>query len=164
MFDLKKNIKKIFLLSLILILTACKPGSELEAEFTPKAKNGDVEAQYRLGRLYIEGQGVAPSEKRGMLWIKRAAEGGLAIAQNDMGVMYAEGAIVRKDWVQAAKWLILSGEKNDYGPAQTYWKDNIRDNISAEDLKKARELVDKWQVNVYKEEVEEKTDKKAEKK
>ena len=71
----------------------------------PLAEQGVAAAQYRLGILYAEGKGVAPSDLIAFAWFQRAAEQGLDAAQYNLGVSYAEGLGTRKDDASAAKWF-----------------------------------------------------------
>lgn len=41
-----------------------------------RAQQGDVEAQYRLGVIYLDGQGVPADEFEAEKWLTRAARGG----------------------------------------------------------------------------------------
>ena len=57
------------------------------AWFYRAAKQGDVPAQYALGRLYDLGQGVPLDYARAAYWWRKAAKGGDTGAQNDLGVL-----------------------------------------------------------------------------
>ena len=126
----------------VAVLAACTAGAEQEQEFMTKAKAGDAEAQYQLARLYFEGNGVDQSDKKGAYWVRRAADQGHMLAQGDLGMMYALGVMVRKDDVEAVKWLTLS-EKSDYGPAIRFMKD-LQDTMKQEDIQKAKQLAADW--------------------
>ena len=126
----------------VMTLTACATGEELEKEYTAKAKAGDVEAQYQLGLMYFEGNGVDQSEKKGEFWIRKAAEQGHPRAQNDIGTMYANGVVVRKNMVEAIKWLTLSA-KQGFGPGIRYMKD-LEETLPREQIEKAKALAEAW--------------------
>lgn len=68
------------------------------------AELGDVEAQYNLGLLYVDGQGVPQDNVEAAEWWRLAAEQGYAHAQHNLGVMYAKGQGVPQDNAEAAKW------------------------------------------------------------
>ena len=57
----------------------------------PLAKQGDADAQYILGRMYENGQGVPQDDKEAVKWYQLAAEQGDAIAQANLGFMYDNG-------------------------------------------------------------------------
>ncbi|MCL1925930.1 MAG: sel1 repeat family protein [Syntrophorhabdaceae bacterium] len=73
-------------------------------EVKRKAKKGDVEAQYDLGVMYAEGQGVAQNYAEAMKWVKKAAKKGNAEAQYKLGWMYAAGKGVSRNPGKAEKW------------------------------------------------------------
>ena len=96
-----------------------------------QASQGDVEAQYKLGVSYYNGEGVTQDYVEAMKWFRLAAgaqstdvkkstevkgteqqasEGNL-IAQYDLGVRYATGRGVPQDYAQAVKWLRLAADQ-----------------------------------------------------
>ena len=46
-------------------------------------------------------------------WFRKAAEKGVAPAQNDLGVCYAKGQGVEKSMTEAAKWWKLAAEQGN---------------------------------------------------
>ena len=68
------------------------------------AIQGDVVAQYKLARMYLNGEGVLRNYKEGLKWIRLSAEQGYLYAQNEMGLIYQEGKKVSQDYVEALKW------------------------------------------------------------
>jgi TPR repeat protein len=77
----------------------------------PLAEEGNDEAQYTLGKLYYEGQGLSPDYKSALKWFRLAAEQGFAKAQCDLGRMYEQGTGVTKDYEEARKWYCLAAEQ-----------------------------------------------------
>jgi TPR repeat protein len=71
----------------------------------PLAETGNAAAQYRLGSLYMEGNGVEHNDATAFMWFQRAANQGDATAQYNVGASYAEGTGVQKSDVDAAKWF-----------------------------------------------------------
>src|ERR1700692_2745247 len=57
-------------------------------ELLPLAKLGNADAQYSLGVMYGNGQGVPRNEKEAARWYRLAAEQGDADAQFNLGYMY----------------------------------------------------------------------------
>ena len=60
-------------------------------ELRPLAERGDAEAQCALGFLYLNGQGVPPDAAEAGRWYQLAADQGHALAQGNLGAMYALG-------------------------------------------------------------------------
>ena len=58
--------------------------------FLPLAEQGDADAQFNLGVMYDEGDGVPQDYKEAFKWYRLAAEQGDAFAQFELGVMYDE--------------------------------------------------------------------------
>ena len=55
------------------------------------ARAGLPEAEFRVGRLYLEGAGVPYSRLEGMRWLERAASHGLVEAQSLLATLYVHG-------------------------------------------------------------------------
>ncbi len=68
------------------------------------AEQGDAKAQYKLGCMYDNGDGV-PQD------YKEAAEHGDACAQLNLGIMYCEGKGVPQDKIRAYELLLKSGRQ-----------------------------------------------------
>ena len=60
-------------------------------EWKPLAEQGDAAAQYNLGYMYNNGQGVSQNYTQAVYWYKKAAEQGNADAQFNLGNMYGTG-------------------------------------------------------------------------
>lgn len=58
-------------------------------------------AEYSIGWLYLQGDGVPQSYELAASWFKKAALHGVAIAQYDLGLMYSDGKGVPRDKVAA---------------------------------------------------------------
>jgi len=71
----------------------------------PLAENGDAVAQYSLGKLLENGGvGVPRDLAEAAKWYQRSASQGIAAAQNNLGLMYAQGRGVPQDVVLAVKF------------------------------------------------------------
>jgi TPR repeat protein len=86
-----------------------------ESELLALAKQGNLDAENRLGVMYLEGKGVAKNVPEGIKWIRAAADGGHAAAQLNVGLLYSNGFGVPKDYAEAAKWYRRSAEQGDPG-------------------------------------------------
>ena len=80
-------------------------------EFKPLAEDGDSAAQYNLGVMYTNGQGVPQDYKEAVKWYTLAAEQGTAEAQTNLGNIYFDGRGVPQDYKEAAKWYTLAAEQ-----------------------------------------------------
>ena len=100
-------------------MAAANRGDSKEAVrlFRLSAAEGNEYAQYNLGHMYAEGQGVPQNYKEAFKWFRIAAEQGIPQAQYNLGFMYAEGQGVSQDYKEAVKWYRLSAEQG-YAAAQ----------------------------------------------
>jgi hypothetical protein len=79
-----------------------------------KAEKGDAKAQFNLGVMYYDGEGVDKDAAAAAKWFRSAGEQGLASAQFNLGLCFANGKGVDADCEQAWKWLSLaSGQGNE---------------------------------------------------
>ena len=83
-------------------------------EWAPLAEQGIASAQYSLGFMYQNGQGVLQNYKTAVKWYTVAAEQGFAGAQNNLGLMYENGQGVLIDAKRAYMWFDI-GAFNDSG-------------------------------------------------
>lgn len=108
-----KIFKNLFLLSLVIALSACadlktakvasKAGDyETARENWEKlADMGFPEAQTSLGLMYVRGEGVAADPKRGIALLEQAAAKNNPQAMFELGKLYQEGKGVKKDLTRA---------------------------------------------------------------
>ena len=66
-------------------------------ETLQSAEQGVAEAQFNLGVMYYDGQGVRQDYAEAFRWFRQAAEQGNADAQYNLGSMYHIGHGVRQD-------------------------------------------------------------------
>jgi len=80
-------------------------------EFLVLATSGEVAAQYYLGRMYHNGDGVVRDVGMAVRWYRLAAEGGHYQARLLLGQMFKTGEDVPQDGNEAAKWYGLAAEQ-----------------------------------------------------
>lgn len=81
------------------------------AECQPLADEGNVGAQFCVGRLYANGFGVAMDDALALRWYGLAAAAGHPEAQYNLGVMHANGWGVEMNDVPAAGFYRLAAEQ-----------------------------------------------------
>jgi len=79
------------------------------------AEKGDAQAQYSLGGMYYNGQGVAKDYAEAAKWWRASAEQGNAEAQNDLGAIYANGQGVERNLAEAKKWWSKAAAQGQAG-------------------------------------------------
>ncbi len=77
------------------------------------AEQGDASAQYNLGVMHGEGQGVPQDDAEAVKWLRLAAEQGDCDAQSNLGVMYSEGQGVPQNDAKALAWLEKAAEQDN---------------------------------------------------
>ena len=82
-----------------------------------KAKRGDREAQYNLGTLFYNGDGVAKNYKIAAEWYQQATYQGHAKAAYALGMMYLHGVGVNQDGKRAVELFYISS-KNGFSEAK----------------------------------------------
>jgi TPR repeat protein len=101
------------------------------------AEKGSNPAQFTLGVMYENGQGVARDYKEAVKWYRSAADKGYAEAQFNLGGMYLKGIGVLQDNREAAKWLKMAAEQghdkaqNNLGGMYFQGKGVIQDLVQA---------------------------------
>jgi TPR repeat protein len=77
--------------------------------FKPLAAQGDAKAQFRLGMLFYNGQGVPEDEKLAVTWLLKAAKQGNVDAMFELGNAYLVGnqapKLVEEPDREAAIWF-----------------------------------------------------------
>ena len=89
-----------------------------------EATKGDKDAQYFVGKTYLEGSDVFFANSPGKLdttirvnkvqavyWLRKAAEQGVAAAEHELGTCYSLGEGVHEDDEQAAYWFRRAAEQ-----------------------------------------------------
>ncbi len=70
----------------------------------PLAVQGNPVAQFFVGAMYENGQGVLQDYAQAVVWFRKAAAQGNAGAQYILGLMYDKGQGVPQDYVQEVAW------------------------------------------------------------
>ena len=75
------------------------------------AEQGYADAQYNLGVMYDQGQGVPQNEAEAAKWYRNAAKQGVADAQINLGFMYDHGQGVPQNYAEAEKWYTKAAKQ-----------------------------------------------------
>lgn len=77
----------------------------------PLAEKGYTEAQYHVGWLYANGNGLAVNIEQALTWWMRAAEQGHADAQFAVGLAHTTGEGLKMDLHEAVKWFLRAAHQ-----------------------------------------------------
>ncbi|MEW6643568.1 MAG: tetratricopeptide repeat protein [Pseudomonadota bacterium] len=87
------------------------------SEWRPLADRGEVHAQYALGMMARDGQGVAVDGREALRWFTAAAGQGHAASQYELGLLYGGRLGIAADRAQRLFWLNKAAAQN-YVPAK----------------------------------------------
>lgn len=111
-------------------------------EWRPEADAGNATAQFNLGLLYYEGQGVPQDYAEAARWFQSAADQGYSRAQRNLGNMYGVGQGVKRDSQQAYKWLSLCAASGDNKCAAQ--RDLVAKKLHGAKLTEAQRMAREW--------------------
>lgn len=84
--------------------------TQAKAAFEELAKSGHSGAQYQLGLMHHQGDGVAPDIREGLRWYRRAADQNQPAALYAIGLLLDQGFGVKENPVEATKHFKKAAE------------------------------------------------------
>jgi uncharacterized protein len=106
---------------------------------------GDRDAQYHLGRMYLDGQGVRRDAKQGIRWLSLAANKRQYQAQAVFGALLFKGEYVPRDGARGLMWLMLAQDAAT--PEETWITDQFTaalEQATADERRQALDLLKRW--------------------
>ncbi|HXT65671.1 MAG TPA: tetratricopeptide repeat protein [Nitrospiraceae bacterium] len=111
-------------------------------EWRPLADEGDARAQFYLGMLYENGDGVPEDYGKAREWYEKSAAQGDANAQFYLGLMCAFGRGTSLDLVQAHMWYSLAaGNGNAHAPG---YLDDVARQMTTAQIAEAQKRAREW--------------------
>lgn len=92
----------------------CVPATK-ESTLKQDAERGNMEAQFKLGRIYERGIDVAQDYSQAAHWYAQSAKLGYAPSQFNLGLLYTTGKGLASSYEQARVWWQLAAEQNHSG-------------------------------------------------
>ena len=77
------------------------------------ADQGMALAQFSLGVMYANGNGVLQDYAQAAMWYRKAGDQGDDEAQGNLGAMYAKGQGVPQDYAEAANWYRKAADQGN---------------------------------------------------
>ena len=102
------------------------------------AERGSPAAQFNLGLLYDEGDGITEENEKAAALYKLSAEQGFVNAQFKLGVMYGQGEGVIQDYVYAHMWSNIAAASGMELAKRL--RDTLEKGMTRQDISKAQEL------------------------
>ena len=117
------------------------------AELRARAEAGDAVAQFNLGFMYTNGEGVPQDDDEAVRWYRLAAEQGHAPAQALLGAMYMDGRGVPQDDETAHVWLNLAASRSTGEQRDEYVeaRDAVAERMTREQLAEAQRRAREWE-------------------
>lgn len=107
------------------------------------AEKGHKKAQYRVGRCYEKGRGVAESDAQAVVWYRKAANQGYHKAQYQLGKAYKDGDGVEKDRKKAISLFEQAARQENADAQYQLGKAYMKGKGVTADEKKARSYLKK---------------------
>src|SRR5262249_34520322 len=102
----------------------------------PLAEQGNADAQFILGKMYLKGQGVPKDPEQANKWFRQAAAQGNADSQFFLGASYL---LPHKDIAEGVKWMRLSAEQGNQDAQLLLGKAYLQGELPREPVQ-----ADKW--------------------
>lgn len=117
-----------------------------------QARQGDTEAQVRLGDLYAKGRGVPQDHTQARVWYEKAASQGHPIGQNNLAELYFAGLGGPPDYVRAYMWVSLAaahmqGEERKQAEENL---DDVANRMTPAQVAEAKRLSQQCRTNKFK--------------
>ncbi len=113
-------------------------------ELRPLAVQGHAGAQYNLGVMYVNGQGVPQDDAEAVKWYRKAAAQDHATAQFNLGFMYDDGQGVPQDYVEAHMWYNLAASGLPPGEDRAKNRDIVAKLMTPAQIAEAQRLASEW--------------------
>ena len=117
-----------------------------------QARQGDTEAQVRLGDLYAKGRGVTQDHAQARVWYEKAASQGHPIGQNNLAELYFAGLGGPPDYVRAYMWVSLAAAHMQ-GEEKKQAEENLGDvamRMTPAQVTEAKRLAQQCRTNKFK--------------
>ena len=106
------------------------------------AEQGDPEAQWGLGILYHNGEGVPQDNAQAVYWFRLAAEQGYRPALSALGSHYWSGRGVPRDYSKAYFWFQLAVAEGDEGSKSLL--EGLATQMTRSQIADARQQAEAW--------------------
>ena len=106
---------------------------------------GNAEAQFNLGRMYLDGVGMPRDPKHGVRWLGLAAQKGQHEAQAMLGQMLFNGDRLQRQAARGLMWLTLA--QDSATDDETWIKDSYKTALakaSEDDRAMALQMLERW--------------------
>jgi len=136
------------IVALALVIALALPvWADSASDIRTLAEQGDAKAQFVLGTMYRDGQGVGKDPAETLRWWTRSAELGYVDAQFALGNIYSGGFGVPTDYVQSYMWFDITAAQTEtvwLAPIAGSNRDALVNRMTAAELSKAKKMAADW--------------------
>ena len=111
-------------------------------EWRPLAERGDARAQFNVGVILFNGQGVSHNPAEAVEWYRAAADQGYGPAQANLSFMYETGQGLLQNYIEAYKWSTLAAR---HGVEARKSLSSLSAKMTAEQIAEAEQAAAAWQ-------------------
>ena len=105
------------------------------------AENGDVHAQYFMGKLYLDGSLVIPDGESAMNWFRKASTNGYAPAQYALGKLLLSDDASVHDSELGIQWLEHAAYNGNHYASYRLGKEYLKGKVVRKDTRKAMDHI-----------------------
>jgi hypothetical protein len=108
-----------------------------------RAKKGDADAQFELGKNYETGRiGLPKDFSQAQFWYRKGADQGDPFAETSLGILFNFGKGVQRDYVQAYMWYERAAEHSKGGDRDSIveLRDNLAGKMTVQQIAEARRM------------------------
>lgn len=105
--------------------------------FTEAANCGITVAKYKLGKLFLSGDGVEKDIAKAVEWLKQSAAGENEFAEYALGRLYLQGKEIEKDTITAEKYLLKAVSRGNKYAAYLLGKEYLNGENFGKNTQKA---------------------------
>jgi TPR repeat protein len=112
-----------------------------------RARNGEAEAQFELGKNYETGRiGLPKDFAQAQYWYRKAADQGDPYAEASLGILFNFGKGVPRDYAQAYMWYERAVMHSQGGNKDSIveMRDGIAENLTPQQIAEAKRLARAW--------------------
>ena len=110
--------------------------------FTEAANGGITVAKYKLGKMFLNGDGVEKDTRKAIEWLKQSAAEENEFAEYALGRLFLKGEEVEKDIFAAEKYLLKSASRGNKYAAYLLGKEYLSGENFGKDAMKAVEYLE----------------------
>ncbi len=124
-----------------------KPPKPLRERLLDRARNGDAEAQFELGKDYETGRiGLPKDFSQAQFWYHKAADQGDPYAEASLGILFNFGKGVQRDYTEAYMWYERAAMHSQGGNKDSIveMRDGIAEKLTTQQIAEAKRLAREW--------------------